>query len=37
MPTLASRSRTIAADTITPIGALAALGTPGASCLLESV
>jgi len=34
---LVSRSRTIASDTITPIGALAALGTPGASCLLESV
>jgi anthranilate synthase component 1 len=32
-----TRSRTIASDTITPIGALAALGTPGASCLLESV
>lgn len=37
MPSLASLSRTIASDTITPIGALAALGTPGASCLLESV
>ena len=37
MPSLASRSRTIAADTITPIGALSALGSPGASCLLESV
>jgi len=37
MPRLVSRSRTIASDTITPIGALAALGTPGASCLLESV
>ena len=37
MPSLVSRSRTIASDTITPIGALAALGTPGASCLLESV
>jgi len=37
MPTLASHSRTIAADTITPIGALAALGSPGAACLLESV
>ena len=37
MASLVSRSRTIASDTITPIGALAALGTPGASCLLESV
>ena len=37
MASLASRSRTIASDTITPISALAALGTPGASCLLESV
>ncbi|HET9393363.1 MAG TPA: anthranilate synthase component I family protein [Candidatus Rubrimentiphilum sp.] len=37
MPTLASRSRTIAADTLTPIGALAALAAPGAACLLESV
>ena len=37
MGNLASRSRTIASDTITPIGALSALGTPGASCLLESV
>jgi len=37
MRSLVSRSRTIASDTITPIGALAALGTPGASCLLESV
>ncbi len=37
MASLLSRSRTIASDTITPIGALAALGTPGASCLLESV
>jgi anthranilate synthase component 1 len=37
MPSLVSRSRRIAADTITPIGALNALGSPGASCLLESV
>jgi anthranilate synthase component 1 len=37
MPSLAARSRTIASDTITPIGALAALGSPAASCLLESV
>ena len=37
MPTLASRSRTMAADTLTPIGALASLASPGASCLLESV
>jgi anthranilate synthase component I len=32
-----SKSRTIAADTLTPIAAYAALATPGASCLLESV
>jgi anthranilate synthase component 1 len=32
-----SKSRTIAADTLTPISAYAALATPGASCLLESV
>ena len=31
------RSRTIAADTFTPIAAYHALGAPGASCLLESV
>jgi len=37
MASLAARSRTIASDTITPIGALAALGSPAASCLLESV
>ncbi len=37
MPSLVARSRTIASDTITPIGALAALGSPAASCLLESV
>jgi anthranilate synthase component 1 len=32
-----SRSRTISADTLTPIAAYAELATPGASCLLESV
>ena len=31
------RSRTIAADVLTPIGAYLALATPGSSCLLESV
>lgn len=31
------RSRTVAADTFTPISAYAALAQPGASCLLESV
>jgi anthranilate synthase component 1 len=31
------RSRTVAADTLTPISAYAALAAPGASCLLESV
>jgi anthranilate synthase component 1 len=30
-------SRTVAADTLTPISAYAALAQPGASCLLESV
>ncbi len=34
---LVSRSRTIPADTLTPIAAYAELATPGASCLLESV
>ncbi len=33
----ASNSRTIAADTLTPISAYRALATTGASCLLESV
>jgi anthranilate synthase component I len=32
-----SVSRTIAADTLTPIAAYGALATPGAACLLESV
>ena len=32
-----SHSRTIPADTLTPIAAYAELATPGASCLLESV
>jgi anthranilate synthase component 1 len=32
-----SVSRTIAADTLTPIAAFAALAQPGAACLLESV
>jgi anthranilate synthase component 1 len=32
-----SRSRTISADTLTPIAAYAELAAPGASCLLESV
>ncbi|HZZ66363.1 MAG TPA: anthranilate synthase component I family protein [Candidatus Baltobacteraceae bacterium] len=32
-----SASRTISADTLTPIAAFAELATPGASCLLESV
>ncbi len=32
-----ARSRTISADTLTPIAAYAQLATPGASCLLESV
>jgi len=32
-----SYSRSIAADTLTPIAAYAELATPGASCLLESV
>lgn len=32
-----SRSRTISADTLTPIAAYAELASPGASCLLESV
>jgi len=30
-------TRTVSSDMLTPIGAYAALGTPGASCLLESV
>lgn len=32
-----SKSRTVSADTLTPIAAYAQLATPGASCLLESV
>jgi anthranilate synthase component 1 len=32
-----TQSRTIAADTLTPISAYAALAQPGAACLLESV
>src|SRR5579872_1797073 len=32
-----SVSRTIAADTLTPIAAYAGLASPGAACLLESV
>ncbi|HET7815196.1 MAG TPA: anthranilate synthase component I family protein [Candidatus Baltobacteraceae bacterium] len=32
-----AKSRTIAADTLTPIAAYAELSVPGASCLLESV
>ncbi|HEY9179978.1 MAG TPA: hypothetical protein VIO32_04625, partial [Candidatus Baltobacteraceae bacterium] len=32
-----SVSRTIAADTLTPIATYAALAAPGAACLLESV